>query len=344
MGRKVVIFDGNRIRPKGLNGAECVCMDPAEVPSLMALLGTDPDITDLVIQEGAPWSLAHILAAGKLLGSRSGRVYLVGTALPELRKELPMLCRLGTLEELAEALAAKAAQGKEPEKRKAGPRPSLSSPPNKQDPGPERLLRRPVLPLKIPEDLVYYIAVAGSQARIGCTTQAIGLWHYCKALGFQPAIVAGPDRAAAMARLMGGTEISGGWEIEGIPWVSDEAQAYDCYIRDLGVLTPDTGDGFYGSDWSLLVAGTKPWELERTVEAMASIRPRAYASVILSFATEQDRRELEELFENRRVVAAPWLPRPWQPTTGALAPYDKLLRPVLLRYIRERTYQQERSI
>lgn len=341
--QKTVIFSPRPVRSKELKGRDYTCMDPAEVPSLMALLSSDPEITDLVILPGAPWSLAHILAAAKHLQGR-GKTYLVGGAVPELQKELPLVSRVDTLDGLSSAIeAAQAANTKKPAGRGKGMHHAISSPPNKEAPAPAELLWRPIQPMRIPDDVVYYIAVAGSQERIGCTTQAIGLWHYCKALGFDPAIVAGPGPTAAMAKLMDAAEIPGGWNIDGIPFVQDAAQAYDCYIRDLGPLGSCDRDAFFGADWSLLVAGAKPWELAATVEAAAILRPRAYASVLLSYATEADRRELEEIFDGRGVMAAPWLPRPWKPTTGALAPYDKLLRPVLTRYLRERAYCRERT-
>lgn len=339
---KIIILSSGPLPPVGLDSGAYVSMAPAEAPSLVALLSARPEVTDIVLVGNVPWSPAHILAAARQLHGR-GKAYLVGNAAPELRKELPLISRLEALKQLPGAMAA--ARKEDAEKSRENPEAGApaSDPPGPERPEQEAGLRRPIQPLFIPDDVVYYFAVAGSQARIGCTTQAIGLWHYCKRLGFDPAITVSPGRGEEMARMMNGREIPGGWDIDGIPFIRDAARAYDCYIRDLGALGSCDRDAFLGADWSLLVAGVKPWELAATAEAAALLRSRAYASVLLSYAIEADRRELEKLFDGRGVAVAPWLPRPWTPPAGALASYDRLLRPVLARYLRQRTYRRERT-
>lgn len=309
------------------------CLEPEAVPSLTALLASDREVTALVLPERFPWSQAHVLSAAKQLLNRSGRLYVLGKSPVE---PPPMLRYIGT-DKLEAALLAQSNE-------KPGPDParsSVSSPPNTDPSDAARLLRRPVLPLKIPGDVVFQIAVAGSQPRIGCTTQALGLWHWCRAVGFDPAIVARESSIRSLASLMAGRETEGGFIIEGIPFVTDAAHAYDCYIRDLGVLGDSTKDAFSSADWSVLVTGVKPWELPATAQALGGIQARPYASVILSFALERDLEPLRSVLDRRGAVSAPWLPQPWRPTTGALLPYDKLLRPVLVRYLRERTYLKE---
>ncbi|MEM5780376.1 MAG: hypothetical protein AAGU02_04420, partial [Lawsonibacter sp.] len=50
---------------------------------------------------------------------------------------------------------------------------------------------RKASPLKIIPGMTVSVAVAGTQSRVGVTTQCFALYHYLKALGFQPAILDG---------------------------------------------------------------------------------------------------------------------------------------------------------
>lgn len=217
-----------------------------QVPSLVGAILSDPELTQLVLVDPPPWSQAHVLAAGKQLQGRGGQLYLIGSSLRS-----SYVHRIQGLKDLTKPAASGGTE--KPQQRS-----QVSSSPN---PAPPVQSPAPVIrPLQIPPDLIYSLAVAGSQARIGCTTQALGLWRWARAVGFMPAVVVDEEEAAALAACYGSQSrrIAGGFEICGIPMVSSTALAYDCYIYDLGVLGPETQRLFSGADWSILVSGIKP--------------------------------------------------------------------------------------
>ena len=295
-----------------------------QVPSLVGAILSDPKLVQLVLVDPLPWSQAHVLAAGKQLQGRGGQLYLIGSSLRS-----PYVRQIQALGEITKPAASGGTE-------KPQQRPQVSSSPN---PAPPVQSPAPVIrPLQIPPDLIYSLAVAGSQARIGCTTQALGLWRWARAVGFMPAVVVSEEEAAALAACYGSQSrrIAGGFEICGIPMVSSTALAYDCYIYDLGVLGPETQRLFSGADWSILVSGIKPpGELRALSQALATVGQRPYLSCLCSFATPEAVRQISDLFGGRRVLAAPWAPDPFDPGENAVAVYDRLLRPVLLQMLRQ---------
>lgn len=313
------------IGPKDLPGSQdWPRKEPDQVSSLVAVILADPELTQLVLVDPLPWSTAHVLAAGKQLQGRGGQLYLIGGSLRSSYVRL-----IQGLEEIAKPAAPGGTE--KPQQRH-----QVSSSPN---PAPPVQSPAPVIrPLQIPSDLIYSLAVAGSQARIGCTTQAMGLWRWAKAVGFSPAVVVKEDDGSALAACYNGQSrrIAGGFEICGIPMVTSTALAYDCYIYDLGTLGPETQRLFTGVDWSILVTGSKPpIELRALSQALAAVGQRPYLSCICSFATPEAVRQISDLFGGRRVLAAPWAPDPFDPGEDAVAVYDRLLRPVLLQMFRQ---------
>ena len=313
------------IGPEDLPGSrDWPCKAADQVPSLVGAILSDPELVQLVLVDPLPWSQAHVLAAGKQLQGRGGQLYLIGSSLRS--------SYVRQIQALGEITKPAAPGGTE----KPQQRPQVSSSPN---PAPPVQSPAPVIrPLQIPPDLIYSLAVAGSQARIGCTTQALGLWRWARAVGFMPAVVVDEEEAAALAACYGSQSrrIAGGFEICGIPMVSSTALAYDCYIYDLGVLGPETQRLFSGADWSILVSGIKPpGELRALSQALAAVGQRPYLSCLCSFATPEAVRQISDLFGGRRVLAAPWAPDPFDPGEDAVAVYDRLLRPVLLQMLRQ---------
>ncbi len=303
-------------------GFPVLSLPPEAVPSLTGLLLDHPEISGLVIQDGASarWSAPHVLDAAKHLPRGCPTVLLGGGSLTELCRHSPLV-RIAQRVELIPPLLRRAfptgeddaaggtAAGGTAAAASGGRRPAPAAP----------------APIRIPDGRILMLAVTGSQPRIGCTTQAIGLWHYCKALGLTPAVVSSPERIAQIAGAMRHEEISGGCRIDGIPFVAGTDLAYDCYILDLGVCSvPD------GIDCLILTAGSKPWELPYTVEAL---RVPWDMAVLLSFTSEKDAALLRPLFGARRVLPAPWIPDPWMPDGTALRIYDTLLRPLLQRIL-----------
>lgn len=295
-------------------------LDGERVPSLTGLLLEKPEISDIVLTGGAEknWSMGHILAAAKQLQSR-GRLVLMGAG-----GQLPaLLCAAEDKEALLALLQKPVKPGSSGSAGGKGPRFSQKGFSGMPEP-PKMEIRS----LSIPPGKMLFLGVVGSQRRIGCTTQAVGLWHYCKALGFDPAVVMGQEPLARLAAPMDGQEIPGGYRIEGVPFVADTAQRYDCYILDIGV--GDIREARKLVDCLVLVVGGKPWELPDTA---AALRAAGHGDlvVLLSFSSREDGQALAPLFGRRAVAVLPWMPRLWQPSPAAMAIYDKLLRPAMER-------------
>lgn len=313
------------------NGVQAAAFDPSHVPSLTAFLLTRPEITDVVLLEEKNWSMGHILSAAKQLESK-GRMVFLGS----YEKLPPLISIAADKEQLAQLL-------KKPVKPASGSgaggkvqrflRGSQSSP---------ELTRKPdIRPLAVPAGKILFIGVIGSQHRIGCTTQAVGLWHYCKALGFDPAVVAGQEQLAQLAAPMHSQEIPGGYKIEGIPFITNTALSYDCYILDIG--PGSMQEAMNLSDCLVLVAGSKPWELQNTAAALRAAKGTDLL-IFLSFSTQSDGEALRPLFGRQAAAILPWMPELWQPSAPALAIYDALLRPMLSRELSKELIEEEPEI
>lgn len=300
---------------------------PSRLPSLTALLISEPSITDMVFLQGDEnsWSLGHILAAAKLIQGR-GHIFFMS---PQ-NKTLPkMISAVQDESELLECLRKKDAASTDTGGRMQKKENLMHTQPVHK----ELTLK----PLRMPPDRILVIGVTGSQRRIGCTTQAIGIWHYCKEIGLDPAIVASPEKIMEIAAPMKCDQIQDGYLIEGIPFVTNTAQAYDCYILDAGVKPIQEMIDLV--DCLILVAGIKPWEIQHTISTVNACRGERMP-VLLSFASEEDAAALKPLFRNNRVSVTPWLPRIWTPSEESMMIYDKLLRPEFEQLI-QKSEQQE---
>ena len=309
------------------NGLDAGAANAEQVASLTGLLMGKPEISDIVLLEGAEknWSMGHILAAAKQLQSR-GRLILMGS-----HKPLPaLLCAVSDREALLALLKKPAKPGN------TGTAGGHSVSQRDRHGFTEAPAVPKIRPLNIPPGKILFLGIVGSQHRIGCTTQSVGLWHYCKALGFDPAIVSDREQIAQIAAPMHSQEIPGGYRIEGIPFVTDTALAYDCYLLDIGV--GDIREARQITDCLVLVAGAKPWELPHTAAALRTAGD-AELVVLLSFCSRADGAALSPLFGRRAAAVLPWMPSLWQPSVAALSLYNTLLRPVL-----ERTLAREEPL
>ena len=313
-------------------------LHPDEVPSLTALLFDHPELSALVIQDdsAALWSASHVLAAAKHL-ERNGPTILLGNGkltaqcgnvglvrVTERKEELPELLRrppkgtagghgITETEKLTSKLASV----------------SQSAP---------LMVKPKIRPFPIPPGKILMLGVIGSQQRIGCTTQAIGLWHYCKALGFDAAILAASDQIAQLASVMECKQIQEGYMIDGIPFVSSAALAYDCYILDIGAGSIPEAKKMV--DCLVLVAGSKPWELEHTARAIRAAQGRG-VHVLLSFTSQKDTENLRPLFGSLSCAPVPYMTDPWKTCFEAMLIYDALLRPALERLMENEHAPQE---
>lgn len=326
----MTIIIGNNAEPLRIyleeNAIKAAAYRCDTVPSLTALSFQIPNIRHIVLlQEDIVWSMGHILAAAKQLQGK-GRLFLLGTdAAP-----YSMIHAALTKEDLLQLI-------------KTSPKATSTSsggrvmhqadePPKETQPK-----QHTVFPLNIPPSKILLLGIVGSQQRIGCTTQAIALWHYCKALGFDPAIVSSSEQLAAIAAPMKKEEIPGGYRIESIPFVTSTAHAYDCYLLDVGAGNIQATQSY--ADHTILVAGGKPWELQHTAASLRALRGKEL-TVLLSFCCEKDAKSLQPLFGTITPQVMPWAPELWTPHPGALAIFDTLLRSIITQIL-ERTEAQE---
>ena len=292
-------------------------------PSLTILPAKYPEVTHIVLLPEAQrsWSMAHILSAARML--QGGLIYYGCGSSPA-----PAIQCANNCAELLELLK---------EKKKPAAKADTSGGKGLPVKHPPQEVRPPeVKPLEIPPGSILFLGIIGSQSRIGCTTQAIALWHYCKKLGFDPAIVSSELQISDMAAVMHHQEINGGYQMDGIPFVTNTALSYDCYILDLGM--EGVRDTMQRADYLFLVAGSKPWELQHTLAALRMIRGKP-GSILLSFSSQKDADDLTPIFEERQIGVLPWMQSIWNPGAAILAFFDHLLRPVLKRCLTEK--QQE---
>lgn len=317
----------------------CRCLPLEEARSLTGLLLNDREILSLIIQDGpsVPWSDGHILAAAKLLQGK-GRLIFVGSGAAAGRLGENPLISIARTEELAWELLARPAVSI-PVRRNGGGMmkeekrglPELGSRQGQEARQPAAYIPRP---LKLPPGRLLFIDVLGAQPRIGCTTQAIALWHYFHSLGMNPAVIVQEAQLFQLASTMEAQKkLPGELVIEGIPFITDAKRSYDCCIRDLGFSKPRRS----GAAITVLTAGVKPWELEYTLQAVRSTRRVPGSAVILSFTEEEEAKKLGALFNPLPTAAAPYTPNPWAASAQGLFIYDTLLRPLLERQTEEET-------
>ena len=290
-------------------GFPAKALEASQAPSLTALLLEQEEAANMVLLQEDAWSMGHILAAAQLLQERGGKMILWGTR----EQPLPSLLHTCGSQEALPALLRrplpKPESGQEKSGRQESPR---------------------VAPLAVPDGAVLILGVLGSQRRIGCTTQSVALWHYCKALGFDPAVVMQPETVATIALVLNGTEISGGYKVCGIPFVLGTDGVYDCYIVDLG----DQPRGLETCDGVVLVAGSKPWEIANTAAGVQMVGDRCIAA-ILSYSTGKAVQETAPLFGVCPVYSAPYLPDLWRPSLAALTLYDRMFRQTIARLVEQ---------
>lgn len=282
-----------------------------DTPSLTRAV-RDPEADAFVLdqRDGAAYSLPHILSAARTAAFAGKPFILLGQCstphnsalrVTEDPGELPALLEMPIQEQVSAVFTAPAREA------------SKDHPYQVHRP---RLLRRRKTALRI--------SVAGSQSRIGTTTQCLQLYHYVSSLGgCEPAIMASRESIDNLSSAMGGQE-AGNHVIclEKIPFLTDTQEPFDLYIRDCGLLREHLKEALEG-DLVLLVAGSKPWEIRHTAEALALLRETKRMAVIFSFSTEAVVKEFGDMI----ALPAPWQPDPLQ--KGDMEPYDRALWPIL---------------
>lgn len=301
-----------------------------KVPALTAFISRDKMVyqQDFILCDlaDAPWSDEHILSAVQMLRrfSVTQPVFLAppGERISVLYKALAERRVDGLVtdsEDPSEILAAVLRGDKGYVRRLSAVQQAVLENANRQ-----------VSPLRIPPGLVLDVAVCGSQPRIGATTQAIALYHYLGGLGFRPVLMyQGQSAFSSLLELYRDrvVELDDHIEINGISIAEEKSSSFDAYILDYGVLTPEWIPPFCEADLSVLVGGTKPWELPLLAAAQAAIQnggPR-HMVTLLSFAAPDDVEEVREYLGDCGAVA--YHPAIWDP--GSDSVYRSTLLPKL---------------
>ena len=176
-------------------------------------------------------------------------------------------------------------------------------------------------PLRIPLGLVIDVAVGGTMPRVGATTQAFALYHFLRRIGFSPAILdRGQPAIQSLLALYKDKirQLEDHIEVNGICLVTERCTAFNAYISDYGVLTPEWIRTFCASDLSVLVGGTKPWELPDLATVYAQVtqgNPKELVT-LLSFTTPEDLETVREFISSCAAVS--YHPDIWTPGSDAI--------------------------
>lgn len=170
--------------------------------------------------------------------------------------------------------------------------------------------------LSLPQGKNLILGIAGTQDRVGVTTQAFCIYHALKALGLTPCII---DRKRAFTEMLASfysdeMVVDGSlFSIYGVSFANDLqiGTAYNAFIVDYGVLSPDTAQDFELCDIRLLCSGAKAWEfpyLIKTLQAYPNIAQQA----VFSFVPQSEEKEVSLLVKNIIPASfAPWTPDIW---------------------------------
>lgn len=293
--------------------SDCTRQEKAasSVKSLTALLMEQPTLHNILADgsELALWSPGHVLSAAKALQRRGGRLIALEPGIPHSLQNNPLVRCCPDLAHGEQVI-------QEP-----------PVPPRAEEVSPVRsrpLPYGPIHPLTVPDSTVLFLDVYGSQPHIGCTTQALQLWHYAKLIGFDPVMVVPETQLEALKAVLEYTVAEQVTVFDGIPFCTDACHHFDCYIRDRGV----AGSAALSreADVTLLIAGVKPWELASTVRAYTDLHPQA---LVLSYATQKAVQGLAQQLDGVMAAASNYIPDPWRRDAVTMRSFDRLLRSTL---------------
>lgn len=185
-------------------------------------------------------------------------------------------------------------------------------------------------PLKIPPGMVLTVMVGGAMPRIGTTTQAFGIFHYLKKLGFSPCIL-DPERKLmdVFLSLYGdqAKEENGFTTINGLAFSASRIDSFNAYVQDIGVITESIRSKFCSADIRVLVGGTKPWELPALAAAVSTLKDEPGEMItLISFAGEGDMENVGK-YLGHHSASVPYTPNLWVP--GDQSAYQEAVLPSL---------------
>ena len=290
------------------------------VPSLVALAlqqqeqpGIDAIILDC--RQTCPYSPAHILSASSFLRMANIRLCLFGGS-QSVNTDAWLLHCDGDIALALDALHRGVAN-------------------NRQSDLVKTQSVQPATQISKPQGTMLIVEVFGSQARMGCTTQTLQLFHYFASLGFVPAVIVSQEQRLLLQRLMGGKDMGDAVVIDGIPFLLSVHSGYDCFLRDGGVIDKEKAERAQTADLCILVAGSKPWELTHSASALALLRRLPHFVTIAAFYEEADvlKALLQKLGMHCPVLTAPWQPSPF--SRGKEGAYESIMRPIIEQIILE---------
>lgn len=187
-----------------------------------------------------------------------------------------------------------------------------------------------VQPFVIPDGTTITMCVSGCMNRIGTTTQTFALWHYLKSLGFSPAILCRGETFIKLLMELYGNEVieyEGHISVKNIPFcLQPDSELWNAYIVDNGVLNESNRQDFTDADISVLVGGTKPWELDEFAASLRLVDGVKHMAALMSFTTQKDADDLHKIL-NMPLYSVPYHPDIWD--KGGTAVYKAALLPHL---------------
>lgn len=185
-------------------------------------------------------------------------------------------------------------------------------------------------PLKIPTGMLLTVMVGGTMPRIGTTTQAFGIFHYLKRLGFSPCML-DPERKLidVFLSLYGdqAKEEDRYITINDLTFSAIQTDSFNAYVQDIGVITESVRGKFCAADIRVLVGGTKPWELPALAAAVSILKDEPGEMVtLISFAAEGDMENVGK-YLGRHSTSVPYTPNLWVPSSQSA--YEDAVLPSL---------------
>lgn len=146
------------------------------------------------------------------------------------------------------------------------------------------------------------IAVAGTQSRVGTTTQALLICAFFNSLGMNACYISNneKDETSIMQKLVmdKDKQTENMLCYEGIDMYKKSSNmkaidyGYDFYIYDYGVLTKEKVGDFVTKDTKIIVTGSKLWEFEGLFNTLVMLEELKEKYFLVNFAAEDKQREI----------------------------------------------------
>lgn len=176
------------------------------------------------------------------------------------------------------------------------------------------------------------IAVAGSQNRIGTTTQCFQIVKYLSSKGYKSAYLEfnDTDYLKKMKTLFG---LSGDvFSFEGINLYSKEQineviKEFDYIVYDYGSVTNPTFNqySFLERNTSIIVCGAKPGEIEHSTQALGILQKYNNVIYLFNFVAKSDEADIITQMGNHKTFFSPLIPDTFSVLLAQQKLYDNIL-------------------